>query len=146
MVFEHQFYAASVLIIITLVMHSAGTTGLIYWQRDHFARGVHPIGSFSGCVLMVRFVSLILCLHLLEILLWAAFYHWKCFPDWESAFYFSATSYSTVGYGDVVLQRAWRSLGPIESLTGVLMCGFSASFLFAIVLKLVASDTRLHER
>jgi hypothetical protein len=59
---------------------------------------------------------------------------------WESAFYFSATSYSTVGCGDVVLQPVWRLLGPVESVSGVLMCGLSASFLFAVVNRLIESS------
>src|SRR5882762_11785183 len=50
-----------------------------------------------------------------------------CFRSWESAFYFSAARYATVGYGDVVLPRTWRTLGPVESIIGVLMCGLSAS-------------------
>jgi hypothetical protein len=82
-------------------------------------------------------------LHLFEIFLWAGFYRWKCFPAWESAFYFSATSYSTVGYGDLVLPPMWRILGPLESVTGVLMCALSASLLFAIVARLVERDERL---
>jgi hypothetical protein len=36
----------------------------------------------------------------------------------------------------------WRTLGPVESVAGVLMCGLSASFLFAIVTRLVGSDPR----
>jgi hypothetical protein len=76
----------------------------------------------------------------LEILLWTAFYRWRCLNTWESAFYFSATSYSTVGYGDVVLQPVWRLLGPVESVSGVLMCGLSASFLFAVVTRLIESS------
>jgi hypothetical protein len=86
---------------------------------------------------MVRLTSLMICIHILEILMWAGFYRWKCFPTWESAFYFSAGNYSTVGAGDVIPQHAWRQLGPIESLTGVLMCALSASFLFAVVTRLV---------
>jgi ion channel len=62
---------------------------------------------------------------------------------WESAFYFSAASYATVGYGDVVLPQMWRTLGPVESIIGVLMCGLSASFLFAIVSRLVDRETKL---
>jgi hypothetical protein len=34
------------------------------------------------------------------ILLWASCYRWLCFPSWELALYFSASSYATVGYGD----------------------------------------------
>jgi hypothetical protein len=54
--------------------------------------------------------------------------------------YFSATSYSTVGYGDVTLPLKWRMLGPIESITGVLMCGISVSLLFAIATRLVGPE------
>jgi voltage-gated potassium channel len=113
---------------------------LIQWARAHLPRGIHRLGPLRSAVLVVRLTTLIVCLHVLEILLWAWFYRWYCFATWESAFYFSATSYSTVGYGDLILQRAWRIVGPVESLTGVLMCGFSASFLFAIVTRLVERD------
>jgi hypothetical protein len=81
-------------------------------------------------------------LHISQIVLWAGFYRWSSFPSWESAFYFSTTSYSTVGYGDLVLPPEWRNLGPLESVTGVLMCGLSASFLFAVVTRLVDRETR----
>jgi len=92
---------------------------------------------------MLRLMTAFIVLHILEILLWAAFYRSLCFPLWESAFYFSTSSYATVGYGDVVLPQMWRNLGPVESIIGVLMCGLSASFLFAIVSRLVDRETRL---
>jgi voltage-gated potassium channel len=92
--------------------------------------------------LMVQLTSLIFCLHMMEVFLWAWFYRWKCFATWESAFYFSATSYSTVGCGDPVLPGVWRMVDPVESLTGVLMCGVSASLLFAIVTRLVVRGER----
>jgi voltage-gated potassium channel len=66
-----------------------------------------------------------------------AFYRWRCFPSWEAAFYFSAANYATVGAGDLFLPQMWRAMGPVESITGVLMCGVSASFLFAIVTRLI---------
>jgi hypothetical protein len=89
---------------------------------------------------MVRFITAFVVLHIVEILLWAGFYRWLCFPLWESAFYFSTSSYATVGYGDIVLPQMWRTLGPVESIIGVLMCGLSASFLFATVIRLVTRD------
>jgi voltage-gated potassium channel len=79
---------------------------------------------------------------MLEILLWAWVCRPYCFSTWGAAFYFSATSYSTVGYGDLVLPRAWRFVGPAEIITGVLMCRLPVTFLFAAVHRLVESDER----
>jgi hypothetical protein len=63
-------------------------------------------------------------------------------PAHQSALYFSAGSYVTAGYGDVVLPSNWRMLGPLESIIGVLMCGISVSVLFATVARLVSRDAR----
>ena len=46
-----------------------------------------------------------------------------------------AVTYTTVGYGDLVLPQEWRLLGPVEGLTGILMCGLSTGFFFAVVSK-----------
>ena len=47
--------------------------------------------------------------------------------------YFSAVTYTTTGYGDVVLPERWRLSSAVEALTGILMCGWSTGFFFAIV-------------
>src|SRR5882724_4439812 len=130
--FALQATAATFLVTITLWFHCAGIA---------IPRGMKWLSPWHSAVLMIRFTTVIIVLHILQILLWAAFYRWRCLPSWESCFYFSATSYSTVGYGDVVLPQVWRMLGPIESVTGVLMSGLSVSALFAIVTRLVTGDT-----
>jgi voltage-gated potassium channel len=140
MLFLHQACAAIVLVMLTLAMQSAGMAGLVEWAKSHFAKGGQALGLWGSGLLVVRITSLTICLHILEILLWTAFYRWRCLSTWESAFYFSAASYSTVGYGDVVLQPVWRLLGPVESVSGVIMCGLSASFLFAVVNRLIDSE------
>ena len=58
---------------------------------------------------------------------------WGCLPDAESAFYFAGVTYTTIGYGELVLVKPWRMLAPIEGLTGILMCGLSTGFFFAVV-------------
>jgi voltage-gated potassium channel len=133
-----QASAAIILIALTIVIHSAGMAALIQWVKAHLpTRNDRRPSHVGSTVLMMRLTSLIVCLHVFEIVLWATFYRWKCFAAWEPALYFSAGSYSTVGTSEIVLQPAWRQLGPIESLMGVLMCALSASFLFAVVARLV---------
>jgi voltage-gated potassium channel len=140
MLFLHQFAAAVVLVTLTLAAQSAGVAALIEWAKAHLPKEADRSGWVRATTLVVRFTSMIICLHIAEILLWASFFRWECLSTWESAFYFSASSYSTVGYGDIVLPQVWRILGPIEGLTGILMCGVSVSLLFAIVTRLVARD------
>ena len=139
-----QASAAIVLITVTLWLQSAGMAVLIRWARAAIARGIsfNKLSPWRSAVLMNRFIGVMIVLHILQILLWAGFYRWQCLPTWESCFYFSAASYSTVGYGDVVLPRVWRALGPIESVIGILMCGISVSALFAIAIRLIESEER----
>jgi hypothetical protein len=142
MIFLREGSAAIVLVTLTLSLQCAGMTAVIAWARPSLAPSTLRLGALRSAMLMMRLMTAFICLHVLEILLWAAFYRWLCFPLWESAFYFSAASYATVGYGDVVLLQVWRTLGPVESIIGVLMCGLSVSFLFAIVSRLVDREVR----
>jgi hypothetical protein len=142
MIFAQQAGTSVVLVTLTLLLHCAGMGALIAWARNSFGPDVHRLGPFRSAALMVRFITAFIVLHILEILLWAGFYRLLCFPFWEAAFYFSTSSYATVGYGDIVLPQTWRTLGPVESVIGVLMCGLSASFLFAIVTRLIEREAQ----
>jgi voltage-gated potassium channel len=139
----HQAAAALFLLILTLWLQCAGVAALIEWIKRIMARGIYTFGSVRAAVLVVQVTLAMIVLHGFVILLWAGFYRLRCFPSWELAFYFSGSTYATVGYGDVTLPFKWRLLGPLESMAGVLMCGVSVSILFAIVTRLVdAQDPR----
>ena len=146
MVFARQATLATLLVAATLWLQGAGMALLIHWARNALGRGMAALRAWRASLLMIRFTSAIVVLHISQIVLWAACYRWLCLRTWESSFYFSATSYSTVGYGDVILPPVWRLMGPVESVTGVLMCGISVSALFAILLRLVESEDRQPSR
>src|SRR5262249_16744305 len=125
--FTRQAAVSVILVTLTLCLQSVGMAALIDWARDSIERGIKMFSQWQASVLMIRFTTVIIVLHFVEIVLWAGFYRWRCLPTWELSFYFSATSYSTVGYGDVILLQVWRLLGPVESVTGVVMSGISVS-------------------
>jgi voltage-gated potassium channel len=138
----HQAGAAVILVAITLWLQCAGMGVVICRTRTIIEGRTKRLSSWHAAVLMVRFAAVMTILQILETLVWACFYRWKCFSGWEASFYFSAASYSTVGYGDVLLPQIWRSLGPLESLTGMLMCGMSVSGLFAILTRVLAAEAK----
>ena len=131
-------YAAA-LVAVTVALHAGGLAAAL----GFFSR---PLPSslatrfWPTAWLLVRATWFLLLIHLAEIAVWALFYWWKdCLPDAESAFYFSGVTYATIGYGDLVLPKPWRMLGPVEGLTGILMCGLSAGLFFAVVSRIYAS-------
>jgi voltage-gated potassium channel len=138
----HRVVAELPLITLTLWLQSAGVAALVTWVRRVLGGDMRKMGTFRFAALVVRLAMAVVVLHGLEILLWATFYRWHCLPSWDSAIYFSASSYSTLGCNDVSLPSEWRTLGPLESVIGVLMCGISASLLFAIVTRLINREER----
>lgn len=142
MAFVREASAAVVLVTLTLALQCAGMAGLVVWARSHFERVIYKLGPLRSALLIVRFTSIIFILHGIQILLWAWFYRWKFFPSWEFALYFSMANYSTLGAADLLLPATWRILGAMEGLTGVLMCGLSASFVFTIMTRLVQRESR----
>jgi hypothetical protein len=120
-------HASGLGVVLSYVLHSPARTNTRFW----------PITW-----LLIRVAWFLIVIHLLAIGLWALFF-WlaKCLPDIESSFYFSAVTYATIGYGDLVLPKEWRMLGPIEGFTGILMFGLSTAFFFIIVSKSVLQRT-----
>ena len=146
MILSNQVAAAVLLLTLTLCLQCAGVTTLVEWLKRVLTRDIHKHGPIYSATLVMKSTIAIVVLHGLVILLWASFYRSRCFPSWELAFYFSATSYSTVGYGDLILPSSWRLLGPLEGIIGVLMCGISVSVLFALVTRLLDRDARSSQK
>jgi hypothetical protein len=125
---------ASCLVAITVTIHAAG----IGMALSHALRStMRPETRFWPITwFLVRIAWFLIVIHLLEIAVWALFFRWQnCLPDTESSFYFSGVTYATIGYGDLVLPKEWRLVGPVEGLTGILMCGLSTAFFFAVLSK-----------
>jgi len=123
---------AAALVAITVIIHAAGL-GLVLSHVLHSPE--RPNTHFWPITwLLIRIAWLLIVIHVFEIAVWALFFWWeKCLPDMELSFYFSGVTYATIGYGDIVLPEEWRLFGPIEGLTGILMCGLSTAFFFVIV-------------
>ena len=126
------------LMALCVAIHASGVTSALRWLR------CHPSSSknfWHRTWLFIVLAGWMILFHLIEITVWSLFYLSKgAMPDLPSALYFSAVTYTTTGYGDLVLSKEWRLVGAIEALTGILMCGWSTGFFFAVVSRLYAAS------
>lgn len=93
--------------------------------------------------LMVITVLGVFLTHIVQIYLWAFLFLYlepEILPDLESALYFSTSSFTTVGFGDVYLDKEWRLLSSFESANGFILFGWSTAFIFEVIRKLYKNE------
>ena len=89
----------------------------------------------TAIVLSVMSVSVV------QMWMWAlAFWVLGAIDTLHNAVYFSISSFTTVGYGDIVLNENWQLLGSIEAANGFLLFGWSAAFIFEIITQLYRQE------
>jgi hypothetical protein len=116
---------------VCIVIHAGGATAALRWLRRQKDLSFN---FWQWTWLFTCLAGWMVLLHLFEIAVWAVFYVWVgAMGDMTSAVYFSCVTYTTTGYGDLVLPQEWRLLGGIEALTGILMAGWSTGFFVAVV-------------
>ncbi|MGB6688988.1 MAG: ion channel [Terracidiphilus sp.] len=95
-------------------------------------------GLWIDLGIFVTAISFAFVAHLTEIALWAALFV-MCgeFKSLELAYYHSAVTYTTLGYGDAIMTPSWKLLGPLEAVDGALMFGVSTAMIFAIAQRLM---------
>jgi hypothetical protein len=120
------------LLALSVVIHAVAINYLLRW----LARGTRAgrDGFWSSTWLLVGLAFRLVLSHVLQVVAWAVFFWGQgAFDDFASAAYFSIVTYTTVGYGDLTPTRPWRFAAGVEGLTGILMCGWSTAFFFAVV-------------
>ena len=117
----------------TVVVHALGTFEVMRRSMSPRPRN-HKTGLLACQIQIVQVVSFLLVLHLIECTAWAGYYYAAgLLSGLEPALYFSLASYTTVGYGDIVLPTPSRLLGPIEAAVGIVTFGWSAAIIVAAI-------------
>lgn len=90
--------------------------------------------SFNVIIVMVTVVGLLALFHLAEVSLWAfAMSLVGAVPREDGPLYFAFTSYTTLGYGDVIAEDEWKLLGPMAAMNGVMLFGWSTAVIFQVM-------------
>jgi len=128
-----NFVLAIILVVATVTVHFAGLLCLLWFLRERGHRfRAHESAAGQGAAILFVVLGLV-AIYTVEVWLYAfAYLGVGALHDLESALYFSTASYTTIGYGDLVLDKKWRLLGAIEGANGLLMFGWSTAFLISV--------------
>ena len=103
-------------------------------DEDHMRIGIRP--------LLIAMVAMMLGT-LVQVGLWGALFVFLGeFSELHDAVYHSAVNFASLGYGDIVMSKHWKLLGPLEAINGVLMLGMTSAALMVILQQLL----KLHFR
>ena len=126
-------------IIHALFMMSASHTH--EWSLIRFG----PLASHLGKALFISVLTMWMFLAIIiEAWIWALVYLYDplitVLADMETAMYFSMVTFTTLGYGDVVLTGQGRSLATIQAANGVIIFGWTTALIFYFIQKVYKSD------
>lgn len=135
---------ATALMMGTTAVHAAGMMWALSLRRKT-QRLLIPQLQHSPVYQVSRVVILMFCVSLVEVLLWAATYlALNAIEGFEKAVYFSMVTFTTLGYGEIVLDERWRLLASFEAANGIIMFGWTAAIVIASVQRVYfgKEDTR----
>ena len=125
-----EIIIGSAMIVVTTLIQGVFTMVGVEYMRDYVDRHHEPALIWSTLRLSV-FVLWLFLATILEVWSWALLYLFiDAFQSIETAVYFSTVTFTTLGFGDIVLDEEWRLLSSFEAANGLLMFGWSTALVF----------------
>ena len=137
----HILAAGGLISFLNFGIHAL-MTGLVVVVTRHTASRTGHLHAFVRLVALLAVTMLALMIaHVLEVVVWAAFYGLIGFPIQETGtarfaggyFEFAFENYTALGYGDAVAGGGWRMIGPVTGLNGLLLIGWSVAIIFEVM-------------
>jgi Ion channel len=131
-----EVFAVGAAVLVAITLAHGAILGFIVRDYHRGAKRMlqnanHP---FWASVQFGRAVLLMLVLHILDMAIWAAMLnHLQLVPNARDSFYFTANSYTTLGYGNVPLGLGWRELSPMIAISGLFTFAWTTGVMFNVV-------------
>ena len=125
----------SVMLVVITLIHGVG----LDWIVGRFKRRSQKLRerrrsphlaslAFSFAILLMLF------LHIMELAIWGLVMNLVgLIPNLRDSVYFSANTYTTIGYGFNILPQSWRELAPLMAISGLFTFAWTTGEMFGIV-------------
>jgi hypothetical protein len=127
-------------LLASILSYGIATALIVQWVIRLIRHGYTGQRVWKNVAVMMIVTLVTAAAHLTQIAVWAAaLLAVGEISTFEKAFYYSAENYTALGYGDIMLSKQWRLLGPLEAINGLLLFGLSTALMFAIMSRLITN-------
>ena len=136
------------LTILTFIIHSVGMYLVMHKFELNWPSYLREKSEFRRQFYFGHLVIMMLLTHILEIFVIAlVLCGIHALSDLRTAFYFTGETYTTLGFGDILLPPGWRQLALFIAMSGLFAFGWSTGVLVRIVGKTYdAQFSNIHKR
>jgi voltage-gated potassium channel Kch len=125
-----QILIGATMMILTTIIHAGGMAVGLRWLMVTYAKRMGKASLLTRSLVVGVLVLIMFLTTLFEASAWATTYFMLgVIADFEKALYFSTVTYTTLGYGDVVLEEQWRLLSSFEAANGIIMFGWTTALI-----------------
>jgi len=131
---------AAFMMIVTTCIHAGGMELMLRGVKNQ-KTGLRAWLRKTRIYWVVTTILVMFVVALLEALAWASVYlAFGALKGLEQALYFSLVTFTTLGYGEIVLDERWRLLASFEAANGIIMFGWSTAIVMAVVHRVYLAD------
>lgn len=133
-----DLFLGALLIGWTAIVHAAFMViGMsLFSNRMRYACGHIRRAAMITAIVLWFFLAVVV-----EAWSWAVVYIMLgVFDDLETALYFSTVAFTTLGFGDIILDPSYRLLGAFEAAAGMVIFGWTTAMVFSAVQRIYTSE------
>ena len=132
------------MIVLTTIIHALFMVSGNHFAVWRLARFGRARSNWSKAIRIAGLTAWQFLAVVTEALIWALLYRLNAsitvLPDLATALYFSMTTFTTVGYGDIVLAKEWRILASLQAANGMIIFGWSTALIFYYIQRIYGSE------
>lgn len=125
----------SVMLVVITLIHGAGLDRIVHhFKKRSQALQARRRSPHLASLIFSFSILLMLFLHIIELAIWGAVMWWVgLISNLRDSIYFSANTYTTIGYGRMILPENWRELSPIIAISGLFTFAWTTGQMFELV-------------
>ena len=127
--------AIGTLVVIVNVIVQAEMFSAFAGKFETILLSLRPIfRRFANTAAIVMGALFVMLVQTVNVWIWAVVFDLAgAFSEFEPALYFSLVSFTTVGFGDIILGHEWRLLSGLTAAAGFLSFGWSTAYMVELV-------------